>query len=702
MSYVGAPYNFVPFENKTNSPVQKEDLEVHDRIDDSLLSGEISYRMTAVTPIMVDNGKGFFFKNEYNQFAIPGSTVRGLLRNNVQILSGSSFDGDIDDYNLMYRNVASGAQKKEYNDVLGNKTIPYGKGSISILQNVRGGAISCKKGKYYIHPTKTESVERNMPNYYVLSERTIVEEYLKDGPEFPFDLFIDNGNSILQNRIDIPFRKIQKNGRVQYIQDEKNDRYKPYFKECSYVANGKNIKAVSSPDKYGDQGIVISTGKMNNKKAVYIIPEVDMDNSRVISIPESDIKAFKIDLKKKENTLMSFFDRKDRKKAAKEAEKFYGLPAEGETKPVFYIYLNGRLYFGFTPRLRLFYDHSIKEGYKQLQPKGSFDLSTSIFGLSDKDKGSYKSKVSMSDAVMISGNEETEKKIVLAEPKPSSYLDYLVQMDGNKRSTYSSAGFELRGVKQYWLRDGLYFGNQNKNNENIGSKIRPLSAGSVFEGKIRFNNLSRKELGLLLWGLKLEPDSQMNVGKGKPYGYGCISVSDIKTKVLDNKKAYGFEELSFDPFRQEDTDQLIMEYKETQVFGKKVSELSSVKAFLKMKDSEKKPNPELIRYMSIDAKDYQSRDLRLQTVDEVLEGKAPIRKETSQKGTERKGMPSRNKTVIISRIDPDRKNPGNFVGHFEEGMIFDVPADITPGEEVVVKVTSEKNGRVYAKYIRKA
>lgn len=697
MTYVGAPYNFIPFPEKTYAPVTRADLEVHDRIDDSLMTGEITYEIEAKTSVIVDDGKGQFFKNENGQYAIPGSTIRGLLRNNVQILSASSFDGDIDDYNLMYRNVAAGALKKEYNNILGNKTIPYGKGNISILQNVKGGAISCERGKYYIHPTKVDSVEKDMPNYYVLSERTVVEDFLNDRDDFAYGIFIDNGKCIMQNMHNVRFKKSERNGRIHY-KGEDNRFYKPFFKKCSFKASGKNIKAVSEYEKYPDKGMLISTGKMNEKKAVYIIPEIDMADDKVIQVSAADVKAFNIDLKKKENTLRALFDKKDKKKAAKEADEFYGLPVEGQTKPVFYIFLNGRLYFGFTPRLRLFYDHSIKEGYRQAQAEnGLYDMTTSIFGMSDTDKGSYKSKVSMADAVLISGETGEEKKIVLAEPKPSSYLDYLVQPDGNEKGkTYSSADLELRGVKQYWLRKELCFGNQNTNNENIGSQIRPLKAGSRFSGKIRFSNLTSKELGLLLWALRLEPGSNMNVGKGKPYGYGQISVMDIKTMVLDNMKAYNLDELNLSPYRNENTDSLIDKYKDITVFGVKVSELTSVKTFLKMKDSGKIPAADSIRYMSIDAKEYQNRTVRLQTVDEVLEGKSVIQeKPDNRSGAKREDI------VSITKTAPDNKNSGENVGFFDGGMIFGVPTDIRRGDSVVVKITSEKNGKVFARFIRK-
>ena len=47
---------------------------------------------------------------------------------------------------------------------------------------------------------------------------------------------------------------------------------------------------------------------------------------------------------------------KDEKEELKKREvsRFFGLPENGEIKPVFYIELDGKLYFRFTPRLRLF------------------------------------------------------------------------------------------------------------------------------------------------------------------------------------------------------------------------------------------------------------------------------------------------------------------------------------------------------------
>ena len=89
-----------------------------------------------------------------------------------------------------------------------------------------------------------------------------------------------------------------------------------------------------------------------------------------------------IDIEKRETTLKQFGGR-----------EFFDLPKEGELKPVFYIQLGGRLYFGFTPRLRLFYANTIKKGLNLKHKSEILDYSKALFGYANQ-TSSYKSRVS--------------------------------------------------------------------------------------------------------------------------------------------------------------------------------------------------------------------------------------------------------------------------------------------------------------------
>jgi len=664
--YIGAPYNFIPFYNKVYQYPEGK-LTAHNSMEESLATGEITYEVRAETPLMIDDGTQHFFRDAKGRYAIPGSTMRGLIRNNVQVLGLCSYEDDIDDYALMYRNVAYGAERVQYNNTLGAKQIPIPDGTknhnLSVLLNVRAGYVSNVGGEYVIFQTAVDSLGKNYKamNYYVLSERRIVDDYLKYNDKFSYGFFRQNGRTILQrefqelrrsekndkthymgetNKAYKPYYELasykdkfsygffrqngrsilqhefqkfcrsEKNGRTHYI-GEANKVYRPYYEPVSYeVVNGKDITAVGYPGEYKNEGYAVSTGKMNEKKAVYIIPQIDKSKD-IIKIPEEDVRAFRIDLKKKENTLKQFG-----------GKKYFDLPEEGETRPVFYIRLDGRLYFGFTPRLRLFYDHKVKEGLKQEWKSGGVDYARALFGYVSPEK-SYKSKLSFSDAVLQADvGHGAEQQLILAEPKPTSYLDYLKQK-GNA-VTYNSDGFELRGVKQYWLHNSLVQADPVKN-EKASSTICPLKEGAVFKGKIRFQNLTEDELGLLLWAVRLNEGAQMNIGKAKAYGYGRISVEIKEARRLDLQRAYKSEEtLCMDPFCEIEVDQTIEDYKaeiNRHLGGKTVDELPHIRDFFLMKDSGRIPDNGQTRYMKIEAKEYQSRKDPLPEVQSIVKPK---------------------------------------------------------------------------------
>lgn len=616
--YVGAPYNFVPFSNRVYE-YQKDKLTAHNQVSEELITGEITYEIVAKTPIIADDGKGQFFKDSKGRYAIPGSTIRGLIRNNVQILGLSGFDDDIDDYALMYRNVAYGVEKKRYNTVLGAKQlrITDGKNSygVGVLLHVHAGYVSNEGGRYTIYQTCVDSIKKEFEgmNYYVLSERKIVRDYLKYGNKFSYKVFRPHGRSILQHEF-LEFEPRGSKGKVQYI-GTKNPDYKPYCLKISYeVTHEKDITAVGEPGEYKKEGFAVSTGKMNQKKAVYIIPQIDKAKPP-IEIPEKDVRAFQIDMNKKEKTLKQFGGR-----------EYFDLPKEGETKPIFYIQLNNRLYFGFTPRLRLFYDHTIKEGLKQKCKEDRIDYGRALFGYSNS-KESYKSKLSFSDAVILGeGSVLKEQKLILAEPKPSSYLDYL-KPKRDQGVTYNADDFELRGVKQYWLhKETVPASAANQPvKEKVSSSIRPLKQGTRFTGKIRFQNLTKDELGLLLWAVRLNKNSWMNVGKAKAFGYGCISLEITEAKRLDLEKAYAQENmLDLNPFQPICVEEAIEDYKAgiNRFLGSRtIDELPQIKDFFMMKDSTLIPNNKEIRYMSIDAREYQSREAVLPSVSSVVKRK---------------------------------------------------------------------------------
>ncbi len=656
-SYVGAPYNFVSLSDTVYSPYKK--LISHAEMNDELLNGEIEYTITAETPIFVDSGRkngdksiGAFHRNGYGKFSIPGSTMRGLIRNNVQILGLSSVGEDIDDYSLMYRKVgaagydpAKNSYEKYFKTV--SKTLENGK-SVNVLKDVRAGYIQKQGDAYYIY--KTESELENM-NYYIVREKTIVDAYLKAKEEgktsFAYDFFAEKNN--MQNMIGVEYEEVfERQSKKNVLRGKKNVEYVPYFAEVCYSVSASNSRYISRIKEATEEncltmkkGYVMSTGFMDGKQVLYVIPEID-ESKEAIKIPDNDLKYFQIDYNKRETKLGDKYD-KDRDAAKK---KFFALPEEGVIKPVFYIDLyqernkkdvEEHIYFGFTPRLRIFYDYTIAHGVKTAHRYSNdrLDYAKVLFGYTGDDKKdsaiaqNYKGRLSFGDAVVEGNVKEMDKVILtLGSPSPTSYYDYLTLSDkmdkfGNSIPyTYNDPEFEIRGVKQYWLHDGIV--RSDATESKMSTVMRPLPKNTQFKGKIRFKNLTKDELGLLLWSVRLEKNSAMNVGKAKSYGYGRIKVSNVTCNIMDLEKAYNASDMIYfmNPFQSVDIDETIAYYKKRlKEQGKiDIDRLKSVKEFFAMKNCNNLPDKKDRHYMAL--KDYRNRKGRaLPTVEEVLNKK---------------------------------------------------------------------------------
>lgn len=612
--YRTIPYNFIPFSKKTIE-IKEEQMAVHDRIEDGLLTGVIYYTIEAQTPILISDGnkeKEDFTRDELGRVVIPGSTMRGLIRNNVQVLGLSSLDDDIDDYNLMYRHVASGAEQDYYGGVLGNDQINVGNGKkMNVLKNVCGGYIKNNHGSYEIYPAiehfvKNEGDQKVYMSYYVLNEYNI----LRNIDDYPF--FKENKQYLQYTKLKKTCKEDDGGKKIYYELDGQNKQYKPFYTEISFNVDkgGNKVNKIGEPGEFKENGFLVGTGFMNKKKVLYIIPEKDKEKHKV-EIPNEDIKNFKIDFNRRKNTL------KTTDKQKKGGEKIFNIPEDGEERPVFFISgIDSHIYFGFTPRLRVFYRHKIKDGYRI--DKGKYDYAKSLFGTTGEK--SYKSKVSFSDALLESDITHIQAvKVIQAESKPTSYMDYLKQKanvyingKGDKKpNTYNTDDFELRGQKQYWLhkqKNELVNIKEGNGNENVGSNIYPLKSGSKFCGKVRFQNLTNDELGLLLWSIRLNENSYMNVGKAKAYGGGVIKVKNINCCLVNYEKAYNINSgLTNNPFERVDNiDKYIDEYKKAiKEKGIVIEKQPSVKAFFVMKSEFLEEKDIDIEYMNL--ADYKGR-----------------------------------------------------------------------------------------------
>jgi CRISPR-associated protein (TIGR03986 family) len=81
------------------------------------------------------------------------------------------------------------------------------------------------------------------------------------------------------------------------------------------------------------------------------------------------------------------------------------------------------------------------------------------------------------------------------------------------------------------------------NKESQHTAIRPILSNAIFEGCIRFENLTKSELGALLFTLCLPDNLCLKIGMGKALGFGSIK---IKSKVKISNRNLRYKDLLSD------------------------------------------------------------------------------------------------------------------------------------------------------------
>lgn len=507
---IRAPFQFVPFSEKVLIPYRSEqELPSHHEIRPDLKSGEIHVALRAETPVFVSDGKDYpdktkrFFRGANGNFMIPGSTVRGMLRENMQILGLGVIRPveDMEDERIYFRAVAdaSGSTakrvKEHYWNALGYK--PDEKHPNP--EKVKSGWLCKENGAYIIYPTR--------------------EKFIRVSRDHP--------DVVKHFKIGDPLRVREENARTVAVAYAPNaERIVPRDKAEPGMAFG-TLLYTGCPVRGRDKN-----GKPKKLNHLYLFPEMDATSGEAESLKEEDKLSYQTDWERRKNVLG---DRRN----------FWKLPeSDGERKPVFYIRVRGRLYFGMSLFLRIGYPYSLADGLPPCHKEhfDSLDYPRAILGFAKQDGSAYRSRVSVGDMEAVGNPSEGAKvSMVLGNPKPSWYPGYT-----ENGADYTQKDFTLRGYKQYWLKEPEKT-SVKEGKEKVGTAFRPLPAGTEFQGVIRYRNLTEAELGLLLWCLRLEEDCYQTVGMGKPYGYGRMKLTLVRLREWNPKTLYGAD-LSASPF----------------------------------------------------------------------------------------------------------------------------------------------------------
>lgn len=503
---VKSPYNFVsaPSEGEVFKP-DWVNFVSHDAPFEDGESGEITVKITAETPIFVRNGhtKGVEeneFSNINGQYFIPATSIKGMLRNVLEIMSFSRMKLVSDDRYAFRDLTRNSLYMKTYRS-----------------QEVKAGWLSQNNaGQWQIEECE------------LLAHISHIE---LANPPFNFSFRRDY---LAQTPTD-------KSAKAKYI------RINPARLVSSFrVRSDNHGKVIAEHDAIGMQGTLVFTGQSSKRNEqrqpssgkINEFVFFDMEAPSYIQLSEKQIKDFKfIYLDHDKNNISVDW-------------KFWRTKLEhGEKVPVFYSKDNtGNLkHFGLSFMYKLPFQHSIHE----MKPINEYntkqvDLAELIFGYSN-DGNSLKGRVFISNAFTHNAVVLPIRSEILGSPKASYFPFYLDQFKSENNgvkiyNTYQDKA-TLKGYKRYVTQRSIpttpfeeRYTSDQRNNQSVFSRFIPLDSGTEFSFKIRFHNLKKSEIGALLSSLTFHGENHKyfhSLGAAKPFGYGKIKVGLVEVKDVN-------------------------------------------------------------------------------------------------------------------------------------------------------------------------
>jgi CRISPR-associated protein (TIGR03986 family) len=486
-----APYNFIPLNKKEEVVTVDIDTEnllpyglTFDAYHADYYTGWIDIQIETITPIFIRGIKELSdFYAPSGKPAIPGSSLRGMIRQMLEMVSFGKFGFFNDKKTLYYRGLADRSNlRNEYQSRMSS----YDRNRKITVYKVSAGIIRKKELSYFIIPTEFDRIPKGKAKKLIAN---LGEKY----KEFEFyDL-------------------------------ENSQEYKDYYLVVS--GNMKNKKY--------DWLIKKADSKTNHEIPPEDIRNYKNDNTRKALKDEKDEYGEDIP------SILNLIDLLDKGIEKEGVPCFYVMWKEKQGK--------NRVSFGHTAMFRLAYEKSIGDHVpKELTDKNSCDIAGAIFGNETHFAGRVFFNDALigrdRDDEEVFWGEKYHK--ILSGPKPTTFQHYLVQTEDNiKNRKHYNSNSSIRGNKVYWHKNGNDW--KEKNEENIkkhpkqyaNAKINPIKSGIRFFGRIRFENLSDIELGALLFSLGLPDGCCHKIGMGKPIGLGSIKISP-KLYLSDRKNRY--------------------------------------------------------------------------------------------------------------------------------------------------------------------
>lgn len=541
-----APYNFVPLPGKVVTAANEpNDLPDHDCYHSGRHSGYFEVTLTTKSPLYIrcpmtrqefdndEQGKyadgtdkpdgnpdfkklarnleNFFYTADKNKPVIPGSSLRGMIRSMLEIVSYSKVHW-VSNKKLFFRTVDDTAVGRYYRSRMTDK--------------VETGFLQRKQdGSYIIIKCEMARIKRD-----------------------------DIDNKFARNAFDgnAPNKTPKWNGESQPHQYNRirvrlNESGKFVEEHTFNAANGNEWR----------EGILVITGDVPRKSRefVFLLPNQN-NSSSTVDVSEEIIKLFHHEDQITQWQQKAFNKNKPSESCRSSNGRLRTHP-DDPGDPVFFLRENGELtFFGRAGMFILPYERNALELVPlPLREPSSVDFADAIFGYTDA-KGeqtqqgekshSYAGRVFISDADWTGEGDPFEENIVpkiLASPKPTAFQHYLTQQTPDQKDCLDHYGSKtqngcdhettIRGTKLYWHKGQVSI-DDIKDPEQVDSKdtqhtqFKPVKSGESFKFKVHFENLSDEELGALSCALqpvgKEDKEYVHKLGMAKPLGMGAVKL----------------------------------------------------------------------------------------------------------------------------------------------------------------------------------
>jgi len=521
-----APYNFVPLPKEpTYAEIDQDGLpQTHDQYTQGKHTGYFAVTLDTETPLFVrgmltvkDRSDGIESRTKPEAFSIdmkkpviPGSSLRGMLRTLVEIVTNSKMHF-VSNNKLVYRAVF---------------------GNDSLAQDYRSMVTEEIGSTHFMYPSS------KLQSGYLQQGQSESGWVINPAQTFYNESFVlVDTDSIRRAAIAMGHPQIT---HKVFVQPQPRSTYKSQSRNGLKLELAQTSQITQSPAPHLKEATLVVSGKAPKRHWYAAIYAPDNDPTKHIPISQQMWADYE-----------------------KDRDLQRGIPTRklNKSDPLFYL-LDQRgalVFFGPTMFFRTPYSKSIHGLISKnlRESNSSLDYAEALFGyVSEQNEtrspSAYAGRVSVTSAQVIEERldyfDRTIVPKILASPKPTTFQHYLEQPEGWRTPTHQLRHYgddtTIRGYKLYWrqmvksLKAVEETGKRDNSNEPLTpenssqhTRITPVRTGVSFCFRVYFENLSDVELGALVWVLTFggDPDARHQLGMGKPFGLGVVK---LKPKLV--------------------------------------------------------------------------------------------------------------------------------------------------------------------------